>query len=31
MEWIGHKGRDGLPFNVEEFFRLLSEGGVQDG
>jgi len=31
MEWIGHTEREGLPFNVEEFFRRLSEGGVQHG
>jgi hypothetical protein len=31
MEWIGHTEREGLPFDVEEFFRRLGEGGVQDG
>lgn len=31
MEWIGHNEREGLPFDVEEFFRRLSEGGVQNG
>lgn len=31
MEWIGHTEREGLPFDVDEFFRRLSKGGVQDG
>ncbi len=31
MEWIGHAERNGLPFDVEEFFRRLKEGGVQNG
>ena len=31
MEWIGQTEREGLPFDVEEFFRRLSEGGVQNG
>jgi hypothetical protein len=31
MEWIGHTDREGLPFDVEEFFRRLREGGVQNG
>ena len=31
MEWIGHTEREGLPFDVEEFFRRLGEGGAQDG
>jgi hypothetical protein len=31
MEWIGSTEREGLPFDVEEFFRRLSEGGVQNG
>ena len=31
MEWVGHTEREGLPFDVEEFFRRLSEGGVQNG
>jgi hypothetical protein len=31
MEWIGHAEREGLPFDVEEFFRRLSEGSVQNG
>ena|SRR5882757_9929023 len=26
MEWIGHTEREGLPYNVEEFFRRLREG-----
>jgi hypothetical protein len=31
MEWIGHAEREGLPFDVEEFFRRLREGGLQSG
>lgn len=31
MEWIGRAEREGLPFDVEEFFRRLREGGVQNG
>jgi len=31
MEWVGSTDREGLPFDVEEFFRRLSEGGVQNG
>ena len=31
MEWIGHTPREGLPFDVEEFFRRLREGGVPNG
>ncbi|QNI33097.1 hypothetical protein H7849_03720 [Alloacidobacterium dinghuense] len=31
MEWIGHTEREDLPFDVEEFFRRLREGGVQNG
>jgi hypothetical protein len=31
MEWIGHTEREGLPFDVDDFFRRLSEGGVQSG
>jgi hypothetical protein len=31
MEWIGSTEREGLPFDVEEFFRRLSEGDVQNG
>jgi hypothetical protein len=31
MEWIGHTEREGLPFDVEEFFRRLGEDGLQDG
>lgn len=30
MEWIGHTEREGLPFDVEEFFRRLSKGDVQN-
>lgn len=26
MEWIGQSPRQGLPFDVEEFFRLLETG-----
>jgi hypothetical protein len=31
MEWIGSTEREGLPFDVEEFFDRLSAGGVQNG
>src|SRR3954468_11786424 len=31
MEWIGHTERQGLPFDVEGFFRDLREGGAQNG
>jgi hypothetical protein len=31
MEWIGHTDREGLPFDVEEFFRRLREGSLQNG
>ena len=31
MEWLGPTVREGLPFDVEEFFRRLKEGGVQNG
>jgi hypothetical protein len=31
MEWIGHAEREGLPFDVEEFFRRLRQDGVQNG
>jgi hypothetical protein len=31
MEWIGHTEREGLPFDVEEFFLRLKDGGVQNG
>jgi hypothetical protein len=31
MEWIGSTEREGLPFDVEEFFGRLSAGGVQNG
>jgi len=30
MEWIGHTEREGLPFDVEEFFRQLREGARQN-
>lgn len=29
MEWIGHSDREGLPFDVEEFFRRLTDGSMQ--
>ena|SRR5205814_960411 len=31
MEWIGHAVREGFPFEVEEFFRRLSETDSQGG
>lgn len=31
MEWIGATEREGLPFDVEEFFRRLREDSVQSG
>jgi hypothetical protein len=31
MEWIGHAEREGLPFDVEEFFLRLKDGGMQNG
>jgi hypothetical protein len=31
MEWIGHAEREGLPFDVEEFFRRLRKAGLQNG
>src|SRR5271170_6042351 len=31
MEWIGSTEREGMPFDVEEFFGRLSPGGVQNG
>ena len=31
VEWIGPTEREGLPFDVEEFFRRLRAGGVQNG
>ena len=31
MEWVGHARREGLPFDVEDFFRRLTEDGVQNG
>ncbi len=30
MEWVGHTDQEGLPFDVEEFFRRLREDGVQN-
>lgn len=30
MEWVGHTEREGLPFDIEEFFRRLREGDVQN-
>lgn len=30
MEWIGHTEREGLPFDVDEFFRRLREGDAQN-
>ena len=26
MEWIGHTEREGLPFDVDKFFRRLEDG-----
>jgi hypothetical protein len=31
MEWVGHTELEGLPFDVEKFFRRLMEGSVQNG
>lgn len=31
MEWIGHTEREGLPFDVDEFFRRLRDSGEQNG
>jgi hypothetical protein len=31
MEWAGHTEREGLPFDVEEFFSRLREDSVQNG
>lgn len=31
MEWIGTTEREGLPFDVEEFFRQLRESETQNG
>lgn len=31
MEWIGPVEREGLPFDIEEFFRRLRKAGVQNG
>lgn len=30
MEWIGHAERQGLPFDVEEFFRRLRKASLQN-
>ena len=30
MEWIGHTDREGLPFDVEEFFSRLREDCTQN-
>jgi hypothetical protein len=30
MEWIGATERQGLPFDVDELFRRLREGAVQN-
>lgn len=30
MEWIGHAEREGFPFDVEEFFRRITDGGLQN-
>ena len=31
MEWIGHTDREGLPFDLEEFFRRLGDSSVPTG
>jgi len=31
MEWVGHTEREGLPFDVEEFFSRLREDSAQNG
>lgn len=31
MEWVGHAEREGLPFDIEEFFRRLRKAGLQSG
>ena len=31
MEWIGHAEREGFPFDIEEFFRRLTQDDVQNG
>jgi hypothetical protein len=31
MTWIGRAGREGLPFDVEDFFRGLTKAGLQNG
>ena len=30
MQWAGHTDREGLSFDVEEFFRRSREDGVQN-
>ena len=30
MEWLKRREREGFPFDVEEFFRRLKEGGVEN-
>jgi hypothetical protein len=30
MEWIGHAEREGLPFDLEEFFRRLRKTRLQN-
>ena len=30
MEWIGHTDREGLPFDLEEFFRRLGQAPMRD-
>jgi hypothetical protein len=31
MEWVAQTPREGFPFDIEEFFHRLTEGGVQNG
>jgi hypothetical protein len=31
MEWVGHTELEGLPCDVEKFFRRFREGSVQNG
>jgi hypothetical protein len=31
MEWVGHTEREGLPFDIEQFFSRLREDSVQNG
>ena len=30
MKWVWHSEREGFPFDVEEFFRRLRQGDVQN-